>query len=88
MSSPPREPLQQVESQLDDAARTLAGVSSLDAAGVERVAERLERLASQLMDVSAPPAMDGVHTRLRTVPARAEDFASLADAMGRADGEG
>jgi len=77
-----------VESQLDGATRTLAGVSSLDEAEVERVAGRLERLASQLMEFGSPPAMEDVHARLGTAPASAEDFASLLDQMKPADGEG
>jgi hypothetical protein len=48
----------------------------------------MDRLASQLMEVSPPPAMEAVHQRLGTTPASSEEFASVIDEMGRADGEG
>jgi hypothetical protein len=40
------------------------------------------------MEVSPPPAMAGVHQRLGTTPASSEDFASVVDQMGPAEGEG
>jgi len=54
----------------------------------ERVAARMDRLASQLLEVSSPPVIDAVHGRLGTIPASSEDFASLVDGMGSADREG
>jgi hypothetical protein len=48
----------------------------------------MDRLASQLMEASPPPAMDTVHDRLGTTPASSEDFASIADEMSSPDGEG
>jgi hypothetical protein len=54
----------------------------------ERVAQRMDRLASQLLEVSAPPAIIAVHERLGTSPARREEFLSLVEQMGPADGEG
>ncbi len=70
------------------ASRTLSSLDALDARQAERVAARMDRLASQLMEVSSPPAMEVVHDRLRTTPASSEDFASVVDQMGPADGEG
>jgi hypothetical protein len=40
------------------------------------------------MAVSSPPTMEAVHQRLGTTPASSEDFASVVDQMGPADGEG
>jgi hypothetical protein len=48
----------------------------------------MDRLASQLLEVSAPAPMSAVHERLGTTPASAEDFAALLGEMGPADGEG
>ena len=49
----------------------------------------MDRLAAhQLMEVSPPPAMAGVHQRLGATPASSEDFASVVDQMGLAYGEG
>ncbi len=77
-----------LEDQLEGAERMLSGVESLSDQQAQRVAQRMERLASQLLNVSAPPAMDAVHTRLGTRPAGAEELQSLADHMAAADGEG
>jgi len=59
----------------------------LDAREAERVAERMDRLASQLFEVSPPPPIDQGHERLGTRPASSGDSASLVDGMGPADGE-
>jgi len=48
----------------------------------------MDRLASQLLEVSAPPAINDVHSRLGTQPVELDEFASLADHLGVADGEG
>lgn len=77
-----------LEDQLEGAERMLAGVGSLSDQQAERVAQRMERLASQLLNVSAPPRMDVVHERLGTHPAPPEDLQSLADQMASPDGEG
>ena len=48
----------------------------------------MDRLASQLLEVSAPPAINDVHSRLGTQPVELHEFESLADQLGVADGEG
>ncbi|HEV7804342.1 MAG TPA: hypothetical protein VGO80_00870 [Solirubrobacteraceae bacterium] len=78
----------QLEDQLDGASRTLSSLHALNARQAERVAARVDRLASQLSEVTPPPAMEAVHQRLGTTPASSEDFASVVDQMGLADGEG
>lgn len=88
MSESPDVSIAQLEDQLDGASRTLSSMHALNARQAERVAARMDRLASQLMEVSAPPAMEAVHQRLGTTPASSEDFASVVDQMGPADGEG
>jgi hypothetical protein len=88
MSESPDESIAQLEEQLDGASRMLSTVQSLNARQAERVAARMDRLASQLMEVSPPPAMAAVHQRLGTTPASSEDFASLVDQMCPPDGEG
>jgi hypothetical protein len=88
MSDSPDESIAQLEDQLDGASRTLSGLHALNARQAERVAARMDRLASQLLEVTPPPAIEAVHQRLGTTPASSEDFASVADQMGSADGEG
>lgn len=88
MSESPDKSIARLEEQLDGVSRTLSGLNALNARQAERVAVRMDRLASQLMEVSPPRAMDAVHERLGTTPASSEDFASVVDQMGSADGEG
>ncbi len=78
----------QLEEQLDGVLRTLSSMEELSAQQAERVAARVDRLASQLMELSPPPAMDGVYERLGVAPAADEDLASLVDEVGAADGNG
>jgi hypothetical protein len=80
--------IEQLEDQLEGAARTLSALSSLTDQQAQRVAQRMDRLASQLLEVSAPPAMNDVHSRLGTQPVELDEFASLTDRLGAADGEG
>ena len=80
--------IEQLEDQLEGAERTLSALSSLTDQQAQRVAQRMDRLASQLLEVSAPPAMNDVHSRLGTQPVEPDEFASLADRLGVADGEG
>jgi hypothetical protein len=68
--------------------RTLSSLDGLNDRQAERVAVRMDRLASQLMEISPPPAMEGVHQRRGTTPASSVDVASVVDQMGPADGEG
>jgi len=62
--------IEQLEDQLEGAARTLSALSSLTDQQAQRVAQRMDRLASQLLEVSAPPAMNDVHSRLGTHPVK------------------
>jgi hypothetical protein len=88
VSGPSEESIARLEDQLDGALRTLSGLGALNASQAERVAGRMDRLASQLLEVSPPAPMAAVHERLGTAPASAEDFAALLGEMGPADGEG
>ena len=88
MSGLPDESISQLNDQLDGASRTLSSLQALNARQAERVAARMDRLASQLLELSPPLAMEAVHNRLGTTPASSEDFATVVDQMGAADGEG
>jgi hypothetical protein len=88
MSESREESIAHVEEQLDSVSRTLSGMDELNARQAERVAARMDRLASQLLEISPPPAMDAVYQRLGVTPASDEEFASLVDEMGAPDGEG
>jgi len=88
MADPLDESIAALENQLEGVSRALSGSNALNARQAERVAERMDRLASQLLELSPPPSIDEVHQRLATRPASAEDFAGLVDEMGTADGEG
>ncbi len=63
-------------------------MEELNVRQAKRVGARMDRLASQLVDLSPPPAMNGVYQRLGVVPATDQEFASLVDEMGSSDGEG
>jgi hypothetical protein len=78
----------QIEKQLDGASRMLSGLDELSSRQAERVAARMDRLASQLLEISPPAPMEAVYQRLGAAPASGEDFASLVNEMGSADGEG
>lgn len=77
-----------LEQQLDGASRTLSSVHEPNAREAERVAACVDRLASQLLEISPPPAMEAGYQRLGATPASGEDFASLVDEIGSGDGEG
>ncbi len=78
----------EVEAQLEATARALAGVPMLSASQRVRIAEKLERLQSQLMEVTPPPSMAEAEARLGLTPATPEQFAELARHMLPPDGEG
>jgi len=80
--------IEQLEEQLEGVERTLSGIGTLSDQQADRVAQRMDRLASQLLAVSAPPPMTAVHAELGTTPANIEDCDSLADRMGPPDREG
>ena len=88
MSGPSEDSIARLEAQLDGALRTLSGLGALNARQTERVAARMDRLGSQLLEVSGPAPMPAVHERLGTTPASTEDFAALVGEMGPADSEG
>lgn len=88
MSESRQESIAQLEEQLDGVSRMLSGMEELNARQAERVAARMDRLASQLLEISPPPAMEAVYQRLGVTPASDEEFVSLVDEMGAPDGEG
>jgi hypothetical protein len=88
MSGRRDESIAQLEQQLDGASRAMSALDQLNAREAERVGERMDRLASQLLEISEPPAMEALYQRLGVTPASDQDFASLVDEMGAPDGEG
>jgi len=80
--------VEQLEDQLEGAARTLSGLGALSDQQAERVGQRMDRHASQLLEVSAPPPVAAVHERLGTRPADPDELRSLAEQMGLPDSEG
>lgn len=66
----------------------MSAVGALSVQQAERVAERVERLASQLLEITPPEPWDVVHARLSTTPASDEDFSALMGELGSPDGEG
>lgn len=88
MSGPSEDSITQLEDQLDGASRTLSALGVLNARQVERLAARMDRLASQLLEVGPPVSIAAVHKQLGTVPASSDEFASLVGEMRPGDGEG
>ena len=88
MSGRRDESIAQLEQQLEGASRAMSALDRLNAREAERVAARMDRLASQLLEISEPPAMDAVYERLGVTPASDEDFESLVEEMGAPDREG
>ncbi len=80
--------LGQLERQLEGAERAFSAVDALSDQEAERVAERMDRLASQLLKVSMPPSMAAVHEQEGTEPASPTEFERLTEQMGPPDGEG
>ncbi len=70
MSGSSDEGITELEDQLEGAERTLSRIRRLSDEQAGRVEARMDRLASQLLEVSPPPAMDEVHGRLGTVSRR------------------
>ncbi|WP_320670711.1 hypothetical protein [Patulibacter defluvii] len=77
-----------LQEQFDGLTRTLSAVQTLDARQAEQVAARMDRLASQLLEVTPPVPMSEVYARLGATPATEAEFSALVDQMGPADGEG
>jgi hypothetical protein len=88
VSEPSEDSVARLEDQLDSASRTLSALGALNARQAERVAARMDRLSSQLLDLSEPVPMAAVHEQLATSPASDDDFASLVREMSPGDSEG
>lgn len=88
MSESTERTIERLEEQLEGAERTLSGLRPLDEEQARRVAERMDRLHSQLLAVSEPPSLEQAHRRMGTEPVDAEALDTLAGEMGPPDGEG
>lgn len=88
MASPAENTVAEVEAQLDATTRALADSPMLSASQGDRIAEKLDRLQSQLMEVTPPPSMADAEARHGLTPATPEEFAQLAKHMLAPDGEG
>lgn len=60
--------LAELESQLEGAERSLSAVEALDERQAERLGDRMDRLASQLLEVSDPPSIESVYQELGVTP--------------------
>jgi hypothetical protein len=76
-----------LERELETVERSMSAVGVLSEQQVERVADRVDRLASQLLEISAPEPWAAVHARLGTTPAGAEDFSGLVGELISPDDE-
>ncbi len=85
---PSDDSVSQLERDLETVERSMSAVGALSAQQAERVAERVDRLASQLLEITTPEPWDAVHARLGTTPASGEDFAALRGELGSPDREG
>jgi hypothetical protein len=88
MAAPSESSIAEIEAKLDEATRALASVEQLRGRDAERIEEKMERLASQLLEVTAPIPMSEIHERLGTTPVSPEEFAELSKYMLPPDGEG
>ena len=77
-----------MEEHLEDAEKTLAALGTLDRSAAERVGERMDRLASQLLAMTEPRSMTDVHDELGTEPLDEDASHALTDEMSPPDGEG
>lgn len=80
--------LKELESQLEGVERSLSAVEALDQRQAERLGDRMDRLASQLLEVSSPPLLGVAHAEFGVEPAAPADFSALVDGMAPADDEG
>lgn len=85
---PTDDAVSQLERELETVERSMSTVGALSTQQAERVAERVDRLASQLLEITTPEPWDAVHVRLGTTPASGADFSTLTDELGEPDGEG
>ena len=88
MSDTTEPTVERLEEQLERAERTLSGLRPLDQEQARRVAERMDRLSSQLLAVTEPPSLREAHQRMGTEAASAEEFEALAKEMSPPDEEG
>lgn len=88
MSEPSEDSVARLEDQLDGASRTLSALGVLNTRQAERVAALMDRLSSQLLEVSEPVPMAADHEQLATSPASADDVALLVREMTPGDSEG
>ncbi len=88
MSETRERTIERLEEHLDEAEETLSSIRPLDEKQARRVAERMDRLHSQLLAASEPPSLDAAHERLGTKPVRSDEFDSFAGEMSPSDGEG
>ncbi len=77
-----------LERELETVERSMSAVGTLSVEQAQRVAERVDRLASQLLEITTPEPWGAVHARLGTTPASGEDFSALMGELGSPDGEG
>lgn len=85
---PADDTVSRLERELELVERSMSAVGALSAQQAQRVAERVDRLASQLLEITAPESWDAVHARLGTKPASSEDFSALSGELGSPDDEG
>ena len=67
---------------------TVGALSAQQAQQAQRVAERVGRLASQLLEITAAEPWDAVHARLGTTAASSEGCSALSGELGSPDHEG
>jgi hypothetical protein len=80
--------IKRLEEQLEGAEKTLAALRTLDRSEAERVGERMDRLASQLLAVTEPRNMLDVHEELGIEPLGEDELKVLTDDMSPPNGEG
>jgi len=88
MSAPSEDPVARLERELEQVERAMSAVATLNARQAERVGQRMDRLASQLLEITTPQPLDDMLAELGLTRATDKDFASIAGELGPADGEG
>ncbi len=88
MADTPDELVAELERQLESVERSLSGVDALNERQASRVADRMDRLSSQLLEISAPTDIHDADRRAGVKAASEVEFAELAREMAAPDGEG
>jgi hypothetical protein len=88
VTEPAERSIKRLEEHLEGAERTLSSLRSLDRGEAERVSERMDRLASQLLAVTEPRSMAEVHGDLGTEHLDEGELTALMDEMSPSDREG